>query len=163
MSKERKIINTNIRLNLTDPADQEAWEHLQHMDRKKYKSYSRAVVASLNDHFRREEAIASDPYLETRQKEDLFLQRVLETIETGAKQSMPMVVMNSLMELLRPAASCIALPSIASDQSKPVDSALISGKGQFVTNAPWQAVSDPLPDADQEESLDDALDFADSF
>ena len=40
MRKERKIINTNIRLNLCDEQDRQAWEYLQTMDRKKYKSYS---------------------------------------------------------------------------------------------------------------------------
>ena len=44
MRKERKIINTNIRLNLLDEADRQAWEYLQTMNRKKYKSYTRAVV-----------------------------------------------------------------------------------------------------------------------
>lgn len=163
MSKERKIINTNIRLNLMEPEDQEAWEHLQHMDRTKYKSYSRAVVAALNDHFRREDAISSDPYLETRQKEDAFLQKVLETIETGAKQSMPMVVMNSLLALLRPAASQITIPSIESDRYDSSGTVTSFGMRQAVADGSRQTTSDLLPDAEQEESLDDALDFADSF
>lgn len=34
MRKERKIINTNIRLNLCDEQDRQAWEYLQTMDRK---------------------------------------------------------------------------------------------------------------------------------
>ena len=38
MRKERKIINTNIRLNLCDEQDRQAWEYLQTMDREKYKS-----------------------------------------------------------------------------------------------------------------------------
>lgn len=163
MSKERKIINTNIRLNLMEPEDREAWEHLQHMDRRKYKSYSRAVVASLNDHFRREDAIKSDPYLETRQKEDAFLQKVLETIETGAKQSMPMVVMNSLMELLRPVASQVTIPSIKSDHFDFSDTVTGPGIRHVVADGSRQTISDLLPDVEQEESLDDALDFADSF
>ena len=49
MRKERKIINTNIRLNLCDEQDRQAWEYLQTMDREKYKSYTRAVVVALND------------------------------------------------------------------------------------------------------------------
>lgn len=48
MRKERKIINTNIRLNLCDEQDRQAWEYLQTMDREKYKSYTRAVVVALN-------------------------------------------------------------------------------------------------------------------
>ena len=74
---ERTIINTNIRLNLNRPEDRRAWEYLQCLDRKKYKSYSRAVVAAINDHFSREERLAADPYLETREKEDAFLEKVL--------------------------------------------------------------------------------------
>ena len=77
---ERAIINTNIRLNLHRPEDHRAWEYLQRLDRKKYKSYSRAVVAAVNDHFSRQERLAADPYLETREKEDVFLEKVLDTI-----------------------------------------------------------------------------------
>ena len=84
---ERTVINTNIRLNLNRPADRQAWEYLQGMDRKKYKSYSRAVVAAVNDYFLRQERRAVDPYLETREKEDAFLQKVLDTIREGLQSS----------------------------------------------------------------------------
>ena len=47
MRKERKIINTNIRLNLSDEQDRQAWEYLQTMDREKYKSYTRAVTLEI--------------------------------------------------------------------------------------------------------------------
>ncbi len=84
---ERTTINTNIRLNLNRPEDRQAWEHLQNMDRKKYKSYSRAVVAAINDYFTRQERLANDPYLESREKEDAFLQKVLDTIREGIQVS----------------------------------------------------------------------------
>ena len=84
---ERTIINTNIRLNLNRPDDRNAWEYLQALDRKKYKSYSRAIVAAVNDYFSRQESLAADPYLETREKEDNFLQKVLDTIREGLQTS----------------------------------------------------------------------------
>ena len=84
---ERTIINTNIRLNLDRPEDRRAWEYLQSLDRKKYRSYSRAVVAAVNDHFSREERLEDDPYLETREKEDAFLGKVLDTIREGMQSS----------------------------------------------------------------------------
>ena len=65
MRKERKIINTNIRLNLCDEQDRRAWEYLQTMDREKYKSYTRAVVVALNDYFSREYATAD--HIQTHQ------------------------------------------------------------------------------------------------
>ena len=84
---DRTTINTNIRLNLNRPEDRQAWEHLQSMDRKKYKSYSRAVVAAINDYFSRQERLVNDPYLESREKEDAFLQKVLDTIREGLQSS----------------------------------------------------------------------------
>ena len=86
MSKERKIVNTNIRLNLLDDADRQAWEYLQSLDRKQYKSYSRAVVAALNGYFGHLQKIADDPYLETRTKEDEFLQKVYEAVARGVSR-----------------------------------------------------------------------------
>ena len=84
---ERTTINTNIRLNLNRPDDRQAWEYLQALDRKKYKSYSRAVVAAVNDYFSRQERLAADPYLETREKEDIFLQKELDTNREGLQSS----------------------------------------------------------------------------
>ena len=81
----RQIINTNIRFNLDNADDRKAYEYLQSMDRKKYKSYTKAVVIALNEHFERQQRLETDSYLETREKEDLFLQKVLDTIEQGLK------------------------------------------------------------------------------
>ena len=103
MKKERKIINTNIRLNLMNEQDRQAWNYLRGMDRKKYKPYTKAGVLALNDYFSRQEQIEADPYLETRKKEDEFLNRVEEAVERGARQSMPLVLAGSLLVLLKPA------------------------------------------------------------
>ena len=83
------IVNTNLRLNLDNAEDRRAWERLQRMDRTRYKSYSRAVVAALNEFFDRQERLANDPYLETREKEEAFLQRVLDTVERGLRSAPP--------------------------------------------------------------------------
>lgn len=81
----RKIINTNIRFNLDNEDDRKAYEHLQSMDRKQYKSYTKAVVIAINAYFERQQSLETDSYLETREKEDIFLQKVLDTIEQGLK------------------------------------------------------------------------------
>ena len=87
----RKIINTNIRLDLSRQDDRQAYDYLLHMDRKQFKSYTRAVVAALNVFFSRQEKRQADPYLETREKEDRFLRQVLDTISEGVRQSMSQV------------------------------------------------------------------------
>ena len=143
MRKERKIINTNIRLNLLDEADRQAWEYLQTMNRKKYKSYTRAVVAAVNDYFSREYEKEEDPYLETREKEDAFLRQVQNAIIEGVKESVPMLLAKNLMELLYP---------------------YMNGVGQpFVQEKEETVFAVDSMDREQEENADAALDFADNF
>ena len=81
----KKIINTNIRFNLDNEDDRKAYEYLRGMDRKQYKSYTKAVVIAVNEYFERQQRLEADSYLETREKEDIFLQKVLDTIEQGLK------------------------------------------------------------------------------
>ena len=81
----KQIYTTTLRLNLADEDDRRAYEHLQRMDKKQYRSYNKAIVTAINDHFERQARLASDPYLETREKEDAFLRRVTEAIEQGLR------------------------------------------------------------------------------
>ena len=97
----KKTVSTNIRFNLKNEADRKAWEYLQSMDRKKYKSYSKAVICALCEYFEREHKTAEDPYLETRKKEDAFLNRILQTIETGLCKNSSSASLGSLIELLQ--------------------------------------------------------------
>lgn len=107
----RDVINTNIRLNLSRPEDRRAWEYLQRLDRKRYKSYTRAVVAAVNHYFSRQEHLAADPYLETREKEDAFLQRVLDTIEKGMAESKQ----DGMLTFIQSLQSRIPIPQSESD------------------------------------------------
>ena len=81
----KQIYTTTLRLNLADEDDRKAFDYLQRMDKKRYRSYSKAIVAAVNDHFERQERLAADPYLETREKEDAFLKRITEVIEQGLR------------------------------------------------------------------------------
>ena len=81
----RKIKNTNIRFNLDNEDDRKAYEYLQDMDRQQYKSYTKAVVIALIEHFERQQRLEAESYLETRENEDMFLKKVLDTIEQGLK------------------------------------------------------------------------------
>ena len=57
----KHIYTTTLRLNLADEDDRRAYEHLQQMDKKQYRSYSKAIVTAINDHFERQARLASDP------------------------------------------------------------------------------------------------------
>ena len=99
MMKNRRIINTNIRLDMTRDADRHAYERLATMDRKKYKSYSKLVVIAVNEYFERQERLADDPYLETRVKEDAFLQRVIDTVREAARKLLPLGLLSGIVQV----------------------------------------------------------------
>ena len=96
-----QIVSTNIRFNLEKESDRTAWEYLQQRDKRQHRSYSKAVIAAVNDYFERRGRLASDPYLETREKEDAFLLRVLETIRAGFNQATPVSTADTLLRFLQ--------------------------------------------------------------
>ena len=98
MKENRNVINTNIRLNLNREADRRAYERMRTRDRKEHKSYSSLVVTAVNEYFDRKDRLDADPYLETREKEDAFLDRVIETVRTSAQEA---VSLNLFAGLLR--------------------------------------------------------------
>ena len=59
------------------------------------------MIAAVNDYFERRGRLDADPYLETREKEDAFLLRVLETIRAGLNQSTPVNAADTLLRLLQ--------------------------------------------------------------
>ena len=95
-----KIINTNIRFNLTKADDRRAWEYLQSMDRSKHKSYSRAVISAINEYFEREQKLTDNPFLETQEKEDRFMQKILDTINQGLQKYSASGGLASLVRLI---------------------------------------------------------------
>ena len=113
----KRIVSTNIRFNLEKGADRAAWEHLQQRDKRQYRSYSKAVIAAVNDYFEHRGRLASDPYLETREKEDAFLLKVLETIRAGFDHAMPVGTADALLNLLQN----ISLQSTPTENASQVD------------------------------------------
>ena len=126
------IVSTNIRFNLEKEADRTAWDHLQRRDKREYRSYSKAVIVAVNDYFERRGRSEADPYLETREKEDAFLLRVLETIRAGLSQGTSSNAADTLLRLLQ----------VVQSQSPLVEE---------------------VPQEDQQEADDMALDFVDGF
>ena len=122
----RRIVSTNIRFNLEKETDRTAWEYLQHRDKKQYRSYSRAVITAVNDYFERRGRLAADPYLETREKEDAFLLRVLETVRAGFDHAAPVSSAATLLNLLQniPPQPASAENVVQEDQQESDDAAL---------------------------------------
>ena len=104
------IFTATLRFHLDKEEDHAALAYLQSVGRAEYGSYSKAVIAAVNDYFARLERLGADPYLETREKEDAFLQRVQETIRQALQTSAD-AGMNGLAALLRGAAPLASEPA----------------------------------------------------
>lgn len=104
------IYTTTLRLNLENEADRRAWEHLQSLDRREYRSVSKAVVSAVNAYFDRSKQLADDPYLETREKEDAFLSRIEDTISRSLQSCTP-VSLGGILQLMQSAQPAAALVS----------------------------------------------------
>lgn len=83
------IRNTNLRFNLNKEKHHRAWEHLQHMDKRIFKSHSNAAIDALNDYFERYYKTQDDPYLETREREDQFVERIVTAVEASLDRTLP--------------------------------------------------------------------------
>lgn len=101
------LFKTTLRINRATPDGLRAWTYLKNRDRSRYRSYSEAIIAAVNGFFDREQRLSNDPYLETREKEDAFLQRVLETMERG----MQAASISGLAVLLQNASSDVPKPA----------------------------------------------------
>lgn len=120
MSK-KNVIRISVRLNMEVEADRLAWEHLQR-ERKQYKSYNKAIVTAVNDFFSRQTRLFNDPYLETREKEDAFLARVLETVRQGLQADAPAKGLLQLLQNIKP--SDAPIQETAIEETEAIDAAL---------------------------------------
>ena len=82
---QNNIRNTNLRLNLDKEQQRRAWEYLQTMDRQNFKSYSQVISLALVDYFDRYYRTQADPYLETREREELFVKQIVDAVENSLK------------------------------------------------------------------------------
>jgi len=76
---QNNIRNTNLRFNLDKEQQRRAWEYLQTMDRQDFKSYSQVISLALVDY-----------YLETREREELFVKQIVDAVENSLKQALPL-------------------------------------------------------------------------
>ena len=84
------IKTTNLRFNLDKPLHRQAWEALQGMDKQRYKSYSQVIALALVEFFKRQARQAEDPYFETREREERFVQQILSEVRAEMERSLPL-------------------------------------------------------------------------
>lgn len=80
---------TTLRFNIDKPLDRQAWEYLHNMDKDEFKSYSHAVAVALTKYFKNYYRKKDDPYFETREREDKFVEQIVSAVETAVEKALP--------------------------------------------------------------------------
>ena len=70
-----------LRFDLADEEERKAYNYLQNRDRSEYSSYAALVSRAVNDFHERKARLENDPYFETREKEDAFVERILSALQ----------------------------------------------------------------------------------
>ena len=65
------------------------WQYLQTMDKSVFKSYNQAVATAVVDYFDRYYQTQDDPYLETRAREEQFVQQIVDAVRDTLRETMP--------------------------------------------------------------------------
>lgn len=85
-----KSKNHNIRFSMEKEDECRAWELLHSPQvRKMFKSQNKFVIEAVIDYYNRCVAMRNDPYLETREKEDAFAERIVEAVEKKVMSNLP--------------------------------------------------------------------------
>lgn len=139
--------NHNIRFSMGDEAAVQAWERLHSaIVEKDFKSKNAFVIAAINDYYERHLAEQNDPYLESREKEDAFADRIVEAVEKKVLANIPALIGNVVM---------------ASGMNLTVGASKMIVAGAQVTESPSETVQvaeeNLLPEEPEENDL---LDFS---
>ena len=121
---QNHIRNTNLRFNLEKYLQRKAWEYLQSMNREEFKSYSHAISLALVDYFDRYYRIAEDPYLETREREEQFINQIVEGVQQNLKQSLPLFLSGltiGMVQMESPKQTSLTTSNHSSSDAEDVD------------------------------------------
>ena len=114
------IRSTNRRFNLDKDVQKRAWQYLQTMDKKKFKSYSQIIAISLVDYFDRYYQKQDDPYLETREHEERFVAQIVTAVENAMDRTLPVYLAGCMAGIAQIAPQAV----FSATESEPEDADL---------------------------------------
>ena len=85
-----KTWNKNVRFNTNSESAMQAWS-LLHSDEVEngFKSQNEFIICAINDYYERYVQKKDDPYLETREKEDAFVERIVSQVTEKILTNLP--------------------------------------------------------------------------
>ena len=94
-----KVLTTCFRFNMDNPEHAKAWDYLHNYDKDKIKSTNVAAITAVNDYFARMGRLADDPYFETRQREERFVEQIVSEVGKAFVAEMPKFLASLMLSL----------------------------------------------------------------
>ena len=94
-----KVLTTCFRFNMENPEHAKAWNYLHNFDKDKIKSTNVAAITAVNDYFDRMGRLADDPYFETRQREERFVEQIVSEVGKAFIAEMPKFLASLMLSL----------------------------------------------------------------
>ncbi len=102
MGKDRECVRTTcFRFNMENPEHAKAWDYLHNYDKDKIKSTNVAAITAVNDYFDRMGKLADDPYFETRQREERFVEQIVSEVGKAFIAEIPKFLASLMLSLNR--------------------------------------------------------------
>lgn len=83
------IKSTNLRLNMEVDIQRQAWDYLQSMEKKIFKSYSSVIATALVEYFDRYYHLEKDPFFITKEREEEFSERIISAVRKELSETLP--------------------------------------------------------------------------
>ena len=96
-----KVLTTCFRFNMDNPEHAKAWDYLHNYDKDKIKSTNVAAITAVDDYFDRMGKLADDPYFETRQREERFVEQIVSEVGKAFIAEMPKFLASLMLSLNR--------------------------------------------------------------
>ena len=93
---------TTLRFNIDKPLDRQAWNYLKSMDKDEFKSYSQAVALAVTEYFKRYYKRIDDPYFETREREERFVEQIVTAVESAVEKALPSFLAACFSKMVMP-------------------------------------------------------------
>ena len=100
MGKDRGCVRTTcFRFNMENPEHAKTWDYLHNYDKDKIKSTNVAAITAVNDYFDRMGKLADDPYFETREREERFVEQIVSEVGKAFIAEMPKFLASLMLSL----------------------------------------------------------------
>ena len=113
------IRSTNLRFNLDKEIQNRAWQYLQTMDKQRFKSYNNVIAVALVGYFDRYYRSQDDPYLETREREERFVDQIVASVEAAMEKTLPVFLAGCVAGLSQTAV--ITAPAVQQEPDEEPD------------------------------------------